>query len=215
MATPVKQKLEFDVSEVQDTYDHATIHGVIGCLSPIKTSKKDASKKYFNAAISDGKQTFRMVSFDAGLRPKLEKIINEENTEAEQSSPVALVNCIVKKSCFPTVGNSNDDLTFELLLTNHSKVLPSPLKKFRVTSENFQSLSNFPAGSNSTAVTISGLDLVAVNQRVTLDSIKVIDVDKVEQVTTREGKQLKKQESVIADDKSTCRIVLWENDIVT
>ena len=101
MATPVKRKLELDVSEIQDTHHHATVHGVVGCLSPMKTSKKDATKKYFNAAISDGKQTLRMVSFDPGLRPQLQKIINEE---AEQSSPVALVNCIVKKSCFPSVG---------------------------------------------------------------------------------------------------------------
>ncbi len=96
------------------------------------------------------------------------------------------------------------------MLNNLSKVLPSPLKKFRVTSDNFQLL---PVSSTSTTVTISELDLVEVNQRVTLQSVKVIDVAKVEQVTTREGKHLKKQESVIADDKSTCRIVLWETDI--
>ena len=207
MATPVKRKLEFDVSEIQDTHNHATIHGVIGCLSPIKTSKKDATKKYFNAAISDGIQTVRMVSFDPALRPKLEKIMNEE------SSPVGIVNCIVKKSIFLSAGNSTDDPTFELLLNNHSKVVPSPLKKFRLTSENFELLSNSPATSTSTTVTISELHLLAVNERVTLRSVKVVDVSKVDQVTTREGKYLKKQECVIADENSTCRIVLWEADI--
>ena len=219
MAAPVKRKLEFDVSEVQDTITNATIHGVVGYISPIKTSSKDPTKKYFNAAISDGKKTMRMVSFDPELRPQLAKMAaTDDNAKATENSSdaVALVNCIVKRNSFRQRSDSDPHPTFELLLTNKSKVMPSPLKKFRVASGDFQSVmqQDCLTVGPSTLITISDLHLVPVNQRVTFDSVKVLLVREVEEIVTRrESKHLKKQDCVIADSQATCHVVLWENDI--
>lgn len=163
MATSVKRKLEMDVSEVQDTYENhsITIHGIVGCISPVKTSRKDPKKKYFNAAISDSKKTMRMVSFDPSIRPQLE---NNANRADEDNQPaVALENCLVKKNSFQQLPNS--DPTYEILLTTRSRVLPSPSKKFRVAADDFKSVMPDSA-TVSDAVSISDLELIAVNSRI-------------------------------------------------
>ena len=198
----VKRKIEFDVSEVDAAHENVTIHGVVGCLSPIKESKKQSQTKYFNGAISDGHKTLRMVSFVPALREELQK---------QEKSTVALVNCLVKKSRF--VQNTSSEVQespqYEVFLTNRTKVIASPSKKFRVTTSDLDanSTNNVPS-----TISVEELQLVALNNRITL-SAKVLIVGDAETVTTKDERTLHKQECVIGDDSGTCRIVLWEQDI--
>lgn len=51
----VKRKLEeWDAKRSSN----AIVHGVITQLSPIKRSKKDENKQYFNGQLSDGNKAF-------------------------------------------------------------------------------------------------------------------------------------------------------------
>ena len=53
----------------------ATVHGVVvGDLSPVKTSTKNSTMKYFDGRFGDGVKTVRLVSFDPILRGKLQDI---------------------------------------------------------------------------------------------------------------------------------------------
>ena len=64
----MKRKLEeFDVSKVKIN-DGTIVHGVVTDLSPMKKSKKDESRKYFSAQVSDGKKCLRVTSFEPSLR---------------------------------------------------------------------------------------------------------------------------------------------------
>ncbi len=62
-----------------------------------------------------------------------------------------------------------------------------------------------PDPANFATVSISQLDVIAVNERVTFKSIKVLNLAEVESIRTRDGKQLKKQDCTIADEETTCR----------
>lgn len=58
---PKKQSLstgKVDISTVEDPTPHATIHGMLASLSPLKPSK------YFEAELTDGSKCIRMVGFD-------------------------------------------------------------------------------------------------------------------------------------------------------
>ena len=50
-----------------------TVHGVVGEVSPIKTSRKRNDVKYFEGQFSDGKKTVRLVSFEPKLRGQLDE----------------------------------------------------------------------------------------------------------------------------------------------
>ena len=39
--------MELDVSDIKESCDSATVHGVVVELSPMKANRKDSAKKYF------------------------------------------------------------------------------------------------------------------------------------------------------------------------
>ena len=69
-----KRKLEneFDISDITPSKS-ARVHGVVvGQISPIKSSKRDPSMKYFEGNLMDGKKTIRMVAFEPKIRAEIE-----------------------------------------------------------------------------------------------------------------------------------------------
>ena len=84
---------EIEVSEANDVEENVTIHGVVTELSPIKTSKKNSTVKYFMGMLSDGRKSLRMVSFDPKLRPRF-------NESFEGSNAIAVKECQVKRASY-------------------------------------------------------------------------------------------------------------------
>ena len=56
---------ELDLSNLPENCEHAVVHGVDSELSPVKQSTKN--RKYFQAQLSDGKKTIKVVGFDPAL----------------------------------------------------------------------------------------------------------------------------------------------------
>ena len=51
-----------------------TVHGmVVGQVSPLKTSKSKSGVRYFGGSFTDGKKTFRIISFNPKLREQFEE----------------------------------------------------------------------------------------------------------------------------------------------
>lgn len=82
---------DYDVSEIECPLDKATVHGIVTDLSPIKSSRKNEQIKYFNAKLTDGKKTVRVVSFSPRLRDDLAK-------SHAKVSPIAFVGCQIKET---------------------------------------------------------------------------------------------------------------------
>ena len=83
---PRDSNLDVDVSEIESTGDNVTVHGFITALSPVKKSK---TNKYFNARLSDGKKTMRVVSFNPTVHDTLQDYHHK-------SAPIALTDCLIK-----------------------------------------------------------------------------------------------------------------------
>jgi len=184
-----------DVSDVKlssEGSSSATIHGVVvGEMSPVKTSRKNSSMKYFDERFGDGKTTVRFVSFDPTLRNKLDDL-------RKSDSGVVLQNCLIKRK-------APED--FELQLNNRSTVLSSP-KKFKVSED---SVSAVPHCAEVHALEeikdISELQLVTFIGKVTW-------LSQSEELMKKGGeKKLKKRDFLIADSTSSCRGVVWEQHI--
>ncbi len=83
---------DWDVSEVEEC-PSATVHGVVTQVSPVKTSRRNPSVRYFDGRITDGKKSVRVVCFDPSMRSAL------EDARATSSS-ISVENCNVKISCW-------------------------------------------------------------------------------------------------------------------
>ena len=180
-----------EVSEVASS-GTGTVHGIIvGQVLPVKSSKKRPDVKYFEGQISDGVKTMRLVSFEPTLRCKV-----EEAQKAKRG--VALQNCFFKRS------RDNDD--FEVHVNKKTSILPSP-KKFRIDEK------LIPMEVTCSAAALGTIEELkdAVEHQCVCVSGKVQSISGVEQVLVKAtGKQLTKQEVVLADGTAACRCVLWE-----
>lgn len=78
--------MELDVSDIKESCDSATVHGVVVELSPVKASQKDSAKKYYTGKLSDGKKTVKLVSFDLSSHAVFDK-------SHANSSAVRVENC--------------------------------------------------------------------------------------------------------------------------
>ncbi len=110
---------EWDVSEIEECQS-ATVHSVVTQLSPVKTSRKNSSVRYFDGRMSDGKKSVRVVCFDPTKRGALEDV-------RAKGSAVSVANCNVK-------GASGSKEEMEIVTTNQSRVESSP-RKFVVPTE--------------------------------------------------------------------------------
>ena len=148
------------------------------------------------ANITDGKKAIRVVSFEPSLRPEMDKSCTHQK-------PIAVVNCQVKETPQQYQSGSSQDSKYELLLSTKSGIQSSP-KKFAVEKKS--------ESETVQTVALEDLPIISVNQKVTV-CVKVVTVEKEASITTKTGKQLKKQDCIVADAGSTCRVVLWESDV--
>ena len=125
----------------------ATVHGVfVGGVSPVKTSR--STKSYFEANLSDGKKSARVVSFEPRLRSEIE--------EAEKAQrDVAITRCSVKRAKF-----GNEELK---IVSGEKSAIISSAKKFKIGKE--ASVSLF---GSSTNMVIDDLERLKEHQRVTV-----------------------------------------------
>ena len=198
MATPVTKKMKLDckVSDITQCSSQAVVKGIITAVSLIKTSRKNAANKYFNANISDGMKSMKIVAFD----PKLHKDVEQAMKSA---SSVELQNIQIKEAqC-----SSPTSPEYEIFMNHYSRVRP--------ITETFYLPDNQKAIDPDAGKHLSNLiDVVSLNvgQRVIVSG-KVVDVQLPVAVHTREGKELQKQDCTFSDATKAIRVVLWNDDI--
>ena len=179
---------EFDVSNRKQS-PNAIVHGVVTSLSPIKNSKKSENVEFFSGLFSDGNGCKRLISFVPRLRAPLDESMMKKKT-------ISFVSCQVRET---TVGES------EIVLTKYSTIQPSS-RKFDLSA----------LVTQSDAPVIHMEDLCSLtshtSQKVTV-SVKVKHVNPQEIVNNRHGKQLNKQDCIVAYSTACGKVVLWEKDI--
>ena len=110
-----KRKLNFsDVASVEEPADSASVHGVVTLVSPVHKSKRGTG--YFNATLSDGTTSRKVVGFREAQQIKMKELMDKRVT-------ICLDDCQVKKS------QRGSDM--EILLKRMTSISPSP-KKFKV-----------------------------------------------------------------------------------
>ena len=181
-----KRKLEeLDLSNLLEDCDHGIVHGVVTHLSPIK--KSCTNRHYFQAQLSDGTKSIEVVSFDPSLRPSMD-------TSQKDRKAIKLTNCRVQKEL------TKPDP--EIFLNNHSQITKSPCE-IHVPDH------LLPANG---AIQMSEIKSVADMAKITAQ-IKVVNVEHPTKIRTQLGKELLKQDCLVADSSARCRLVAWEKDV--
>ena len=177
-------------------YNFATVHGVfVGAVSPVKSSRKKSDIKYFEANLSDGEKTVRVVSFEPRLRAQVE----ETNKTRRR---VAVSNCCVKRS-------RGDAL--EILANNKSSIVSSP-KKFKINYEEIEEKYKGVTSGCHELGTIEELKDLQEHQHINVVG-KVQSILPVEEIKGKCSKKLVKQDFVLADCTGVCRGVTWEQQV--
>ena len=158
-------------------------------VSP-KESGRTKGVYYFEAQLSDGKRSTRVVSFDTAHLVAMKKA-------ADEKTVVAVENCIVKPST----------VTWELEVQLHSrsKVISSPRQL---------SLGEQDAEAGvSKDVKVMDIARLSLGQAISM-KCKVMKVGELSSMNKRDSeRQLKKQNVKVADGSGQCRLVLWEEGI--
>ena len=164
-----KRKLEskWDVSEAQES-SSATVHGIVTEVSPVKVSRKNASVRYFDGRMTDGKTSVRMVCFEPSPRNTLE-------SARQKKEVVSFVGCSVKQA-----RNKEDGV--ELLASKRSTVLPSPRKYV---------LPETAIMTCNETMQLFDVKDISASQKVSV-LVKVLSVSDGETVTTCEGLKVRK-----------------------
>ena len=185
----IGNKRDWEISEIEEGKG-VCIHGIPVNVSPVKESRSSKEVFYFEAKLSDGKRSARVVSFDTS------HLDNMKKAEVEQSM-VALNNSTVKKSSFSS--------ELEVHLNKRSKVAASPRKLSL-------DLGGTVLPSTSRATKIAEIVDLTVNQGVGV-VCNIVKVNDVAVVRKSDAKELQKQDIVIGDETGSCRLVLWEDDV--
>jgi len=184
-----KRAHDWEVSEMEEGRE-VCVHGIPSKVSPRKESRKTKGCFYFDARLTDGKKTARIFSFNTTHMAAVKKA-------AEEQTAIALENCDVKSS------KINGSL--EVQLRRHTKVVASQ-RKISLGEDG-------GAAAGTPLVKVMQVKGVAVGEKVSL-KCKIIKVSEPEIVTKKAtGKQLKKQNVIVADESGQCRLVLWESDV--
>lgn len=186
--------VEMDPSNIQES-KAAEVHGIfVGEVSPIKVSRKCADRKYFEANLTDGIKTVRMVSFE----PNLRKAVEDANKDGRE---IAVRKCTVKR------GLGND---FEILANHKTEIMSSP-KKFKISDEAIEK--QVAVGfSCSDLGTIEELRDLKEFQRVNIIG-KVQSISAPEEIKGKSGTVLLKQDFALADCTDVCRGVTWQEEV--
>ena len=94
-------------SRITTTEEHATVTGLVACLSPINSSR------YFDGELTDGESVVRLIGFDKGKQRQLLPY-------SDEGVPVTLKNCHIQKSKY------KDE--FEVVLKAQTKIEESHVK---------------------------------------------------------------------------------------
>ena len=170
---------EYDVSEIRKS-KHAKVHGVVTRHSPVKTSK-NTKRQYFDAAITDGKKSVRMVSFLPSLRETLDDVRKTQST-------VSLIDCTI----------SSDKGQETIYLNEKTQVQNSP-KKFSV-----------PPACGTSSTKMCDPSTLCRNTDISV-LVKVVSLSPPETVTNKDGKVLTTQDCMVGDASGKGRLVLWED----
>ena len=185
---------EMDVSQLVAPSSSATVHDVfVGDVSPVKTSRKNTSVKYFESQLCDGKKTVRVVSFEPKFRNEIEDAKNGQYG-------VALKNCCVKMSRL----TDNDE--FEIIAGHKTSILKFP-KKFRIEEEAITTM------SCPNLETLEELKDSAENQKLNIIGEILSNSPPEKPRIKGSGKELQKQDFVIGDCTATCTGVAWEQHV--
>lgn len=138
----LQDAIEFEgISDLNES-EVATVHAMVGSVSPMKGDKK----LYFNAVLSDGDKNAKLVGFSKYQRDELKQF--EENEK-----PVSINKCKVQRGLY------TDKL--EVKMRSSSVLCPSP-KKFKVDPSTFK-----PKNITLKEVaTLNKYDRVSVNAKV-------------------------------------------------
>lgn len=101
MSSPKKMRVDLNVSDVDDEYESATVHGIMTEVSPVKSSSSNPKVKYFTGKMSDGSKTVRVISFDPALRPRFAKA-----SRTARQSPFLTARCSRRNRKPPIVRTS-------------------------------------------------------------------------------------------------------------
>lgn len=77
-------KREWDASEIE-TSDVACVHGIVTSLSPVMKSRENNTVQYFHGELRDGKNCYRVISFDPSLHIALKQANDSEKLVAVSS----------------------------------------------------------------------------------------------------------------------------------
>ena len=185
----------FDVSDVDDECQNASVHGVIVDVSPIHSTKRYSARKYFSACITDGKETLKFVCFNPALRPNVEKM-------RQRKKPCTIKNCTIKCSTYPPTAGD-----FELQYTDKTtKIVANPKKKFEILNDQIYT-------SSRVLEQLSELEDAIKGQIVTVCG-KISSITDPEDVVQRSsGSKFQKQECTLADSGMSVPLKIWEEDI--
>lgn len=166
----------------------ATVHGVMTELSPVKVSRKNASVRYCDCRMTDGKSSVRMVCFEPSLRNALE-------SARKKKEAVSVVGCSVKQA-------RNKEERVEIIASKRSTIVPSP-RKYAIPEA---------AMICNGSVQLSQVEDLSVGHKVSV-SVKVNSMSDGETVTTRDGVKIRKQDCIVGDSSASLKLVLWEEDV--
>lgn len=191
-----RESREMEISAMKAS-SSATLHCVVvGSVSPVKTSRKNADCKFFEAGISDGKKVARMISFEPKLHGEIE-------TMRKSGESVKISNCTVQESRLSGVKE------LEVVLNSRTNLLKSP-KKFNI-SESIVDTS-LSAGAIDIASLVE-VDNCSVNERINITG-KITILKEPEKVYVKSrDEEVAKQSFIVADSSGSCRGVVWGLDI--
>ena len=183
---------EMDVSSMEES-NSATVHGVfVGAVSPVKVSR-NTQRSYFEAKLSDGVKSARVVSFEPKLR-------NEIEEAGKVRRGVAITRCTVKRPKF-----GGDDL--EIVAGSKSAIVSSP-KKFKLSDD----ATGGSGGDAVNYVVSDDLQTLREHQRIIVVG-KVVSCSLPQELKGKTGSKYVKQEVNIADSTAVCRGVAWEQHV--
>ena len=161
--------------------DSASVHGVVTYISPVKKSQKGSN--YFNATLSDGTTTCRVVGFKESQQERLKEAMEKQET-------IGFGDCQVKKA-------KRGFDAMEVLLKRTTSIGPSP-KKFKVDRTR----------DEEKVIPLEEVKVLEEFEKVAVRT-KVLKVSAPTTVST--GKRV--QDVILGDSTGSMRCTLWEEDI--
>lgn len=180
-----RKRVYEDVEKFDEVDAGIASASVHGVLLSLSPVKKGKKHNYFEGTVSDGSSKLRFVGFDSAQQKVMCDLLPKKQA-------ININNCEIKPS------RRGDQM--EILLKGDTKICESP-KKIKISDVEFE------VGSPE-EVKLDALvsKYVFAKVTVTVKVQKLLDLEIV-----RTGKR--KQEVEVADSSSSCKVILWEENI--